>query len=390
VKSTLVSIDGHLPLAAVSSPDVAKQVPVPPLMVWASLSSAYYLLVEIFVICPAFVLKLDVRKMNTIVYLLISVFGPLHSEVSSSRIVSFYGYDDCILLSNSNTRVTLCPAAGGRVLEYALDAKNALYLPPGNEGWIYEPGKKGGGMAAGRFDIGPEKMIAPRPLLWKGRWKGEITGKLSARMTSQKSDSTGVQLIRDFTLSPDSSRLDCRQTIVNVSQKPVEYCHWSRTFALGGGVVIIPISEPRRFPNGYIMYGGHASILYKPQDPNVRLRDGFLEIFGTPAFAKLGLATHAGWMAYLMKNDQMFVKRYPTYPDRAYNEIAALTTSIWIPKDAYTCELEPIGPREHIKPGETASYTETWWLLPRPFPKDVQAIDLKSVERQVKTQAPKD
>ena len=326
--------------------------------------------------------------MMTLIYLLIPVVGDLISE-PAARVVSFYGYDDCIRLSNRSTRVTLCPAAGGRVLEYALNEKNALYLPPGNEGWTYEPGKKGGGMAAGRFDIGPEMIIRPRPLLWKGKWKGEVTGKLSARLTSQKSESTGVQLVRYFTLSPNSTRLECRQTIVNVSKKPVEYCHWSRTFALGGGVVIIPLSEPRRFPNGYVMYGGHASILYRPKDPNIRIRDGFLEILGTPTYPKLGMDSHAGWFAYLMKNDQMFVKRFPTYPGRAYNEVAGLTISIWIPKEEYTCELEPIGPREHIKPGESASFTETWWLLPRPFPKDVQDIDLEAIESLVRKEAPK-
>ena len=34
--------------------------------------------------------------------------------------------------------------------------------------------------------------------------------------------------------------------------------------------------------------------------------------------------TYAGWFAYLMKKDLMFVKRFPTYPDRVYNEVAGL------------------------------------------------------------------
>ena len=40
---------------------------------------------------------------------------------------------------------------------------------------------------------------------------------------------------------------------------------------------------------------------------------------------KLGMDSYAGWFCYLMKNDLMFVKRYPTYPDRVYNEVAGLT-----------------------------------------------------------------
>ena len=112
------------------------------------------------------------------------------------------------------------------------------------------------------------------------------------------------------------------------------------------------------------------------------MRDGFLEITAAPRFPKLGMETYAGWFAYLMKNDLMFVKRFPTYRDRVYNEVAGLTMSIWYP-DRPMCELEPIGPREKLAPGQSASFTETWWLLPRPFPKSGEPVDLKDVAAHV-------
>ena len=40
-----------------------------------------------------------------------------------------------------------------------------------------------------------------------------------------------------------------------------------------------------------------------------------------------------------------------------------------------TVELEPIGPRERLKPGESASFTEEWLLLPHPFPKDGEKVE---------------
>ena len=52
-------------------------------------------------------------------------------------------------------------------------------------------------------------------------------------------------------------------------------------------------------------------------------------------------------------------------------------------------ELEPIGPRETLKPGESASFTEHWWLVDNPFPKNGAQIDLKAfaekVERETKS-----
>lgn len=306
------------------------------------------------------------------------------AQPEKTRVVTFYGYDDCIRLENGDTRVTLCPAAGGRVLEYAWKGKNALYLPTGGEGWTWKPGKKGGAMTAGRFDIGPEQTVPKRPALWLGRWKGIVTGPRSARLISVKDASTGVQLVRDFTLAATGSRLDCKQTIRNISDKTNAYCHWSRTFALGGGICVIPLTSPSRFPNGYVMYEPKTLINFRPVDPNIRKRDGFLEITAAPKYPKLGMDTSAGWFSYLMKNDLLFVKRFPVDTNRVYNEVAGLTMSIWYPADRPVCELEPIGPRETLKPGAAASFTETWWLLRYEFPKKGSSLDLKKLAARVR------
>ena len=303
-----------------------------------------------------------------------------------ARVVSFYGYDDCLRLENESTRVTLCPASGGRVLQYARAGTNALYLPAGDEGWLYQPGRERHSPSAGRFDIGPEQTIAAHPELWLGRWSGQITGRWSVRLTSVEDRQTGVQLIRDFTLDPKSTRLECRQTIRNVSRQTREYCHWSRTFAVGGGICVIPLTAPRRFPHGYVMYGPDAAIQFRPQDPQIRIREGFLEILGAPRYPKLGMDSYAGWFGYLMKNNLLFVKRFAVHPDRVYNEVAGLTTSIWYP-DGPMCELEPIGPRERLAPGQSASFTETWWLLSHAYPAPGAKIDLQKLSAQVAGQA---
>jgi hypothetical protein len=81
----------------------------------------------------------------------------------------------------------------------------------------------------------------------------------------------------------------------------------------------------------------------------------------------------------------LFVKRFPAYPDRVYNEAAGLTVSVWYPVGKQV-ELEAIGPRERLKPGESASFTEDWWLLAHPFRKKGERLDLKALAEQVATQ----
>jgi hypothetical protein len=87
-----------------------------------------------------------------------------------------------------------------------------------------------------------------------------------------------------------------------------------------------------------------------------------------------------------MKNDLMFVKRFPTYPSRVYNEMAALTVAIWYFKDLM-CELEPIGPMERIAPGQSAAFTEVWWLLPCKSPLDAGKVEPDEISRIVERQA---
>ncbi|NIP95870.1 MAG: hypothetical protein GWO24_21530, partial [Akkermansiaceae bacterium] len=171
-----------------------------------------------------------------------------------------------------------------------------------------------------------------------------------------------MKLIRDFVLAEDSSHLQCTQTIWNVSEEPVHWCHWSRTFAKGGGIVVIPVGEqPRRLPRGYVMYPARHLINLQPEDPKIRRRGGFLEILGPPAHPKLGMDA-LGWMAYQLPDDVVFVKVYDTPTDRAYGEVAAFNTSVWYPDQGRipTVELEPIGPANEILPDQSASFTEHW------------------------------
>ncbi len=171
--------------------------------------------------------------------------------------------------------------------------------------------------------------------------------------------------------------------MTNVSKETREVCHWGRSFSPGGGICVVPLGDrPSRFPSKYAMYEDGAIINVKAKDDNIRERDGFLEILAPPRKPKLGFDTYAGWLAYVLPNDTLFVKRFPAFPDRVYNEAAGLTLSVWYPTGP-RIELEPIGPRERLKPGESASFTEDWWLLSHPFPKKGQQLDLKALREQV-------
>ncbi|MEM7384590.1 MAG: sulfatase-like hydrolase/transferase [Verrucomicrobiota bacterium] len=309
--------------------------------------------------------------------------NPRWSAEGAER-VRLMNYPDCIRLFNGETEAILGHHVGGRVLKYARNGVDALYLSPEEADW--EPRAKKKPSSAGRFDIGPEYLVPRHERLWSGPWKAEVIGPRAARMTSVKDPRTGVQLVREFHLAAEGTHLCCRQTIINISEKTQYWCHWSRTFALHGGIGIVPLTqEQSKFPNGYVRMEKRGQMNIRPEDPNIRERDGFLEILAPPAFPKLGFDSMATWCGYQMPNDHLFVKRYQTYPGRAYNEVAGLTLSIWYPKADFipACEIEPIGPQNDLEPGEKASFTEHWYLLENPFPGQGEQLDLKGIAARV-------
>jgi hypothetical protein len=49
-------------------------------------------------------------------------------------------------------------------------------------------------------------------------------------------------------------------------------------------------------------------------------------------------------------------------------------------------ELEPIGPRERLAPGQVASFTEEWSVAEFPFPESGAQINLKALRALVEQQ----
>lgn len=334
---------------------------------------------------PTAMVRLE-RKVAPLAVLLILAVSTLMLTPKSGTgadIVSSYGYENNILLENETARVVICPRTGGRILEYSINEENILYRDPAQDGWVYEPGEPVIDPGGGRFDIGPEKLIPPHPVLWAGEWSGEITGPRSARLISQADSATGVQLIREFRLDSVTSRLESRQIMKNISADTVRWCYWSRTLATGGGIVIVPIEGRNRYPNKYIMYEENARISYNPSDPDIRVSDNYVEVLHTPRESKIALESYAGWMAYLTQEDLLLVKKYPVYPGRVHHELAGFNVSVWYKEERMT-EVEPIGPEEILAPGEAAAYTESWWLTPYSFPEQREDVDPDTIRNYIR------
>ena len=280
-------------------------------------------------------------------------------------------------LANATTRIVLEPALGGRVLSLTLDGREALHRNAEQETIAWN-GNNVRHPAGGRFDIGPEYHGHAREAIWFGTWTAERLGPRAARLTSPVMTTSGLQLVREFTLAEKSPHLRCTQWIRNQGARSLTTFHWGRTFVPDGGIAFAPLAQGGRFPRGYAVAGPGGTLDFFPEpESNVRIRDGVLEIIGPPRRAKFCFDVDPGWLAYLATSGLLFLKTFPVFRDRPYGDLAAANASIWWgsrentptwPEKEFPVEIEPIGPLESLPPGGSVAFTEDWWLEPCAFP----------------------
>jgi len=275
--------------------------------------------------------------------------------------INAFSQENYIKITNGKITIAVDAEVGGRIMEYSLDGNNVLYVA-GDEPAL-APGLDGG-----RCDFGPEKIVPPRPETWSGKWELIEKKEDYIKIRSQVAKQAGVYLIREFTLDNNSSHLKFTQQIHNATKTPKRYCHWSRTFGEPNGICLAPMNPNSRFPKGYMVYSNDNKLDYNPKGGEAeRLRDGVLEILGPPENAKFVTDGSDGWLAYITLDDQLFIKKFKVFEDKIYGEMTGATVSIWYNKKG-VCEIEPIGPWEWIRPGESISFTENWYLMDFKYP----------------------
>lgn len=312
------------------------------------------------------------QKSSCFIFLLITFIGSVANAQVNIGYTSYSNIDSCIELSNEYVKVILDPGTGGRIIEYSSQGNNVLFTrltdsPDMDRRRLYPDG--------GRFDIGPENITPRRSLLWRGKWSAEITKPGRVKLVSQVDPAVGVRIIREFSLDKTSSELRIIQTMINESETPQRYCFWSRTFVKGGGICLNPLNPKSRYPKGFVITDGQK-LNYRPALPEgTEIRQGVFEIRQAQKIPKFNFDSNEGWIAYLAKSNQIFIKKFNVYPTEIYGDVVASNISIWYSMDN-VCEIEPMSPWVLLKPGEHYSFEEDWYLFEYNFPgKDGAHID---------------
>jgi hypothetical protein len=308
-------------------------------------------------------------------------FSSAVSAFNGVEKVEYRGFKDCYRLFNGKAEAIVVAESGGRVLAFQLEGKNVLYADPKLDGKSLATEKGWFNPDAGRLDIGPETGgVPPRLNMWLGQWKASITGDRELTLDSPKDEKIGVVQRRMFRLDATLPYLLIGQRIENVSNEVTRYCFWGRSLAPAGGICVLPLNPKSKFAKGWAMYPLKDENLSNPQDPRVTAKDQHLLIRPGGKGSKFGTDSLDGWMAYF-RDGLLFAKRYACSEDGKYTDGAGFSAEIWVQEEFI--ELEPLSPEAVLKPGETYTFTENWWIIPWPAG-DVEQFDLAAAVRMVK------
>lgn len=277
----------------------------------------------------------------------------------SIEVLSFMGLPECIKISNGVVDVIVATTVGPRILFYGpMAGVNAFAEYPQNSKetalGVWKP------YGGHRLWVWPELFPATyapdsEPV------EHTDDGNLCVRLR-QTIDAAGMQKELRIQLSSDGTGVSVEQRITNHCLWPVEIAAWGISVT-SQGLAVIP-REPFQSHDRSVA-AAQPLALYPftdLQDPRFTLGLSYLLVRtdpSRPGAQKIGLLNKQGWCAHLAESS-LFVKAFDcqegaNYPDYGVNN------EIYV--EGSYMEIEVLGPKRIVTPGDSISLTEHWKLF---------------------------
>ena len=289
------------------------------------------------------------------IIILIFTSGILKSEVN---IIKYRGWDNCYQLKNKNCEVIICPEAGGRVLKYALKGENAIYENPEFNGKLLADFQEKRSLwpDGGRFDIGAESIPGKlHDQIYMGKWETLETGNFSLKIKCPTPNEMGIEVIREFILSKNGTKLQVNQTMRNTTDSVIRRHFWNRIFCPAGGIVKLPVDKKSVHRNGYRLMN----------DTTVNVKDrltisaGRLQFKTIQPTIKLGTDSRKGLISY-HKNGLTISMHFDIDKRGDYSDTDKNTTIFY--SNGVVTELEPVSATYVLKPDQEIDFKQSWTL----------------------------
>jgi hypothetical protein len=272
----------------------------------------------------------------------------------------FAGYE-CVRLENEALALWLTRSVGPRILSLALPGGENLFAVLPDDA-VECPGIGPLSFRGGhRLWYAPED---PRRTYLPDDDPLAITEIENGLCVTQPVEApTGIQKSLTVTLPGSDARVVVDHTLHNRGRSPVELAPWAITQLKPGGVAVLPqatalADEYGLLPNRHIVLWPYTRI----DSPHITWSDRYLFVEATmqEGALKIGFPNPVGWLAYAV-DDTLFVKQAAYHPGANYFDRGSSSECYC---NRRFLELETLGPRTTLAPGESVSHRETWAVHP--------------------------
>ncbi len=211
-------------------------------------------------------------------------------------------------------------------------------------------------------------------------------------MTSPPDERTGLQISRQFTLRPGSSRVTVELTFRNITERTVRWSIWD----------VVQLNAERRQPDG-TMGADTQRVITAPANPNSAFPRGYRVLFGADDnpqwhvrddglfeasylyhIGKVALDSPGDWVAFSSKgSDAAFIVSFDYQPGADYPDGGA-SVEVWTvgtgqvgnlsfeDTGIYHMEAEVLSPMITLAPGRRADFhagmglrasATAWWSM---------------------------
>jgi hypothetical protein len=270
----------------------------------------------------------------------------------------FAGYD-CVKLENDALALWVTQSVGPRIIGVALQGGANLFAKvpditlacPGDGNYSLRGGH--------RLWYAPE--APPRTYIPDDAPVSIADAENGIHVTQPVEAQTSIQKSLTITLSEQDARVVVDHTLHNLGDESVELAPWAITQLKPGGIAILPqamalVDEYGLLPNRHIALWPYTQV----NSPHITWGDRyvFIEAKMQDGALKIGWPNPAGWLGYAVEGT-LFVKHAAYQPDATYFDRQSSSECYCNPR---FLELETLGPRTRLAPGESVTHRETWTL----------------------------
>lgn len=170
---------------------------------------------------------------------------------------------------------------------------------------------------------------------------------------------TGIEKSLRVSLPNQGAQVIVEHQLKNCGSEPVELAAWAITQLKPGGSAILP--QNRDLADSYGLLPNRQISLWPYTEANsehIIWGDKFIFVQANmnEGALKIGFPNLMGWIGYL-REDVLFIKQAEFFPEKDYYDFNSSSECYCNPS---FLELETLGPKTKLEPGETLSLLETW------------------------------